>query len=64
MEVLALPSYVLVTASQQHHRLPPAMAPLLATGDAPLGAFEVQFRHAKDAWVGDLAPIRECGERL
>jgi hypothetical protein len=54
----------LMRAGQQMDRLPTAMAALLATRDAPLGALEVALGHAEDAGVLDGLPVGQRRERL
>ncbi len=64
VEVGSCPPYPLMRLGEQLDRLSPAVAALLPPRHPPLGTLEVQFSHAEDARVGDLATVGQRSERL
>src|SRR5260370_1371736 len=64
VEVGPLALRCLMRLGEQIDCLAAALAVLLTPRDPALGALQVQLGHAEDAWVSDLAAIRQGGERF
>src|SRR5713101_5306013 len=64
VEVLPLALHGLMRLGEQLDCLATARAALLTPRHSALGALQVQLGHTEDAWVSNLAAIRQGGERF
>jgi hypothetical protein len=64
MKVLARSTHLLMGLGEKFDCLTATITPLFPTRDPALRPLQIQLGHAEDARVGNLAAIRQGGERF